>query len=520
MSILINIASEFTGKKAFDKADKSVKGLESSTKKLAKTLGVALSTTAVIAYGKAAVKAFAEDEAAAQRLATAVSNIGLSLFTQDVEDFIAKTETSAAILDDKLRPAMQALITTTGSYTKSQELLNNAITISRASGVDLTTVAQDLANGYVGVTRGLRKYNTGLSQSELKTKSFSDVLGVLLTKSAGAADAYLETTAYKMDSLTVATANAQEKIGSGLVEAFAILGGGSTTADAMKTIDNIAEGINSITKAAAYSIGALVKLYKALDFITSFGGFTGDKGKIATYVREVEAGMDPKTKDKDDKAKAQQQTAAEKAAVKRAKELAALQKKQIAATKALTAEQKKQAALKKAGTLFDLEKIGLVAALQGDISKEEKLRLELQLALLTGNDTLATKLSAQLANSIDSTGKLAKDLATLPDAKNPFASWSAYLDMIIEKARLAAAFGGSGGSSQRDLTSLTPTVSALVTGAVTGGAGSTSAGDVYITVNGSVLSEQDLVSAVQNGLNYNALAGKRSDIGRIAGMFG
>jgi hypothetical protein len=69
-------------------------------------------------------------------------------------------------------------------------------------------------------------------------------------------------------------------------------------------------------------------------------------------------------------------------------------------------------------------------------------------------------------------------------------------------------------------TTLTPTVSSLVSGAVTGGAGSTSAGDVYITVNGSVLSEQDLVDAVQNGLNYNALAGKRSDIGRIAGMFG
>ena len=115
---------------------------------------------------------------------------------------------------------------------------------------------------------------------------------------------------------------------------------------------------------------------------------------------------------------------------------------------------------------------------------------------------------------------MARNLASLPDAKNPFASWSAYLDMIIEKARLAAAFGGSGGSSQRDLVGLTPTVSSLVTGAVTGGAGSPSAGDVYITVNGSVLSEQDLVSAVQNGLNYNALAGKRSDIGRIAGMFG
>lgn len=504
------------------KADKAVGKFEKSVKGLSRTLGIALSGAAITAYGKAAVKAFAEDEAAAQRLATAVSNIGLSLFTQDVEDFIAKTETSSAILDDKLRPAMQALITTTGSFTKSQELLNNAITISRASGVDLATVAQDLANGYVGITKGLKKYNTGLTQTELKTKSFAEVLGVLLTNSAGAADAYLETTSFKMESLAVAAANAQEKIGEGLVDALAILGGGSTTEDAMKTIDDIAGGINAITKAAATAIGALVKLYKGLDFITSFGGITGDKGKIANYVREYEAGMAARKGGgaTNTEAKTKQQTAAEKAAAQRAKELAALQAKQVKAQKALTAEQKKQALAKKQSALFDLEQIGIIAALKGNLSEEERDRLKLQLAILQGNDVEATALSQKIANSIDSTGKLALSLRTLPDANNPFKSWDAFLDSIIAKARLAASIGGNGSMARDEsFATLTPTVQSLVAGGG-GSAGSTSAGDVYITVNGSVLSEQDLVLAVQNGLNYNSLAGKKSDIGRIAGMFG
>jgi hypothetical protein len=504
------------------KADKAVNKFEKNVKSLGRTLGIALSGAAITAYGKAAVKAFAEDEAAAQRLATAVSNIGLSLFTQDVEDFIAKTETSAGILDDKLRPAMQALITTTGSFTKSQELLNNAITISRASGVDLATVAQDLANGYVGITRGLKKYNTGLTQTELKTKSFAEVLGVLLTNSAGAADAYLETTSFKMESLAVAAANAQEKIGEGLVDALAILGGGSTTEDAMKTIDDIAGGINAITKAAATAIGALVKLYKGLDFITSFGGITGDKGKIANYVREYEAGMAARKGGgaTNTEAKTKQQTAAEVAAAKRAKELAALQAKQVKAQKALTAEQKKQALAKKQSALFDLEQIGIIAALKGNLSEEERDRLKLQLAILQGNDVEATALSQKIANSIDSTGKLALSLRTLPDANNPFKSWDAFLDSIIAKARLAASIGGNGSMARGEsFATLTPTVQSLVAGGG-GSAGSTSAGDVYITVNGSVLSEQDLVLAVQNGLNYNSLAGKKSDIGRIAGMFG
>jgi hypothetical protein len=178
---------------------------------------------------------------------------------------------------------------------------------------------------------------------------------------------------------------------------------------------------------------------------------------------------------------------------------------------------------KKQAALFDLEKIGLVAALQGKITEEEKLRLNLQLALLTGNDALATKLSAQLANSIDSTGKLANDLKTLPDAKNPFASWSAYLDMIIEKARLAASFGGvSTGSTARgeSFASLTPTVQDLITGGGTGGrAGINAAGDIYVTVNGSVVSNEDLVIAIENGLQKRSLSGSSAVIGRLYGMF-
>jgi hypothetical protein len=138
-----------------------------------------------------------------------------------------------------------------------------------------------------------------------------------------------------------------------------------------------------------------------------------------------------------------------------------------------------------------------------------------------GNDEAAKALSEKLAASQLKTQGLATALKDLPTEINPFKDWVNDLDKTLQKLREIAIFNKPGGSSQREnLPSLSPTVASLVTGAVTGSAGSTSAGDVYITVNGSVLSEQDLVDAVQNGLNYNALAGKRSDIGRIAGMFG
>jgi len=273
----INIATtlDATGLR---KADSAVKRLDSTVSKLGRNLGLTLGTAAMVQYGKAAIKAFAADEAAANRLATAVDNLGLSFSQAKVTTFISELEQSAAIADDILRPAFQSLLTTTGSLTKSQELLNNAIQISRASGVDLATVATDLGKGYVGITRGLIKYNTGLTRAEITTKSFNEILGIMLGRSAGAAQAYLDTTSYKMEVLTTAAGNAQETIGAGLVDAFAKIGGGGSAADAAKTINDMAKAFNVFTSAAGTAIGALLKYYKLRKDIGRLIG--GEKGLI------------------------------------------------------------------------------------------------------------------------------------------------------------------------------------------------------------------------------------------------
>lgn len=423
MSILINLAAEYTGKKAFDQAEKSIKNMEKSTKQLAKTLGYTLSAAAVTAYGKAAVKAFADDQAAAVRLTQAVNNLGYAYASTDISNFIKGLETSAGIADDVLRPAFQALLTTTKDLSASYSLLNDAIAISRGSGVDLATVAQDLANGYTGVTRGLRKYNTGLTQAELKAKSFTEVLNILNKQFAGANAAYLDTYAYKLDVLTVASNNAKETIGAGLVDAFARIAGGTETKDAVQAIDNIAQAINGITLAVGTVIGGFVKLFKALDYITSFGGLTGANPKWAAK----EADKTTKT--------------AQTTAKVQSKNSAALTK----ATKANTAELKKQATLKKAGALFDLDQIQIIAALKGKLSDEDRKRVELQLALLTENTTEAQKLTYEIAKAQGLGEQMARMLASLPNAKNPFEAWAAYLDMIAQKAKAIANGGGTAG---------------------------------------------------------------------------
>jgi hypothetical protein len=242
-------------------------------------------------------------------------------------------------------------------------------------------------------------------------------------------------------------------------------------------------------------------------------------------------------------ARTAQQRAAEAAAAKRAKELAALQAKQVKASKALTAEQKKQAALKKAGTVFDLEQIQLVAALKGKLSAEEKLRVMAQLALLNDNADLAKKLTDQILQAQDETGNLAKFLTSLPDANNPFQYLDAYLNGLALKAATLSRATMLGAGS---VTSINPDVPQFPTGntsAVTNsdffstlasqgagasggfssvvaaamGAGGTT---VNITVQGSVLTEQDLIATIQNGTQIASLSGSPSQIGRIAGMFG
>jgi hypothetical protein len=67
--VKIDIAAEFTGKKAFRQAETATDKMTKNVKKLAGTLGLAFSGQAILAYGKKAIKAAAEDEKAQKQLA-------------------------------------------------------------------------------------------------------------------------------------------------------------------------------------------------------------------------------------------------------------------------------------------------------------------------------------------------------------------------------------------------------------------------------------------------------------------
>lgn len=525
----VGIVADDKTKKGISSAEKNILGLNKSVKNLGKTFASVFAAQKIARFGQAAVKAFMEDQKAAVQLSNTVKNLGLAFANADIQKFIEQLSLATGVTDDQLRPAMQKLLQVTGSVINSQKLLKQAIDISAGSGVDLATVASDLANAYVGNNKGLKKYALGLTNAELKTASFDKVLAAFNKNFSGAQAAYLETYAGKMEKLTTAAGEAQEKIGGALIDALMNLSGSTG-------IDDLISKMNTLTDTVVTFLDKLGEGLGILNAIRKSSMFTLNKNiqqvQVDAYNRRLKRdymkawdGVNiPKTS-----AQIAAQKKAEAAAKKRAADILKAQNKN-------TAELKKQAALKKLQGVFDLEQIQLVAALKGKLSEDEKRRVEAQLALLNGNVDVAKKLTDQILAAQDSTGNLAKFLAALPDAKNPFAYLDAYLNGLGAKA---AALGAATTNGATSVTNINPNVSANTNGATVAandsfsilaaqGAGASggfssvvaaamAAPVVNVTVQGSVVSNQELIDSVIGGLNTAALSGTSANVDRRIG---
>ena len=264
-NVVIDIAAQFTGKPAFKKADTAVSQLNKGTQNLGKTLTRTFGTAAVLAFGRASVKAFAEDNKAATSLGQTLKNLDLAYGSNigTVNGYISRLEAQTGVLDDELRPAMDRLLRATGSVTKSQDLLNLALDIAAGTGKSVTQVSQSLQKAYLGQTQALGRLGVGLTKAELTSSSFEEIQQRLTALFAGQATAAAETFAGKLDKLTIAANNAKETIGAGLVDALTALSGGDTSTG-IQNIDKLATGIASSVKNVGLLIDKLDKLKPVL----------------------------------------------------------------------------------------------------------------------------------------------------------------------------------------------------------------------------------------------------------------
>ena len=402
----VNIASEFKGKKAFTDAEKALNKLSKGAKTLAGALGVAYGTKAILAYGKASMKAAADDQKAQKILAQNLKNVGLAYASVDAESFIKSMETQTAVLDDQLRPAYSQLAQVTGSATKTQELMQLAFDVSSGSGLDYASTVDILSQAYVGNTKGLKQLNLGLTQAELKTMDFAQIQNKLRQNFAGAGGVALDSYAGSMARLGVATSNASETIGTALLDAIIKISGSNGVDGLISKIDTLASAFASVVTQVGNAVSALTGTAAQKAFSPGYyvsGGKAGGKTVAPTGAGNMALSVLSQDTQKSDLAARKK---AENDAIKRNKELAKLAQQQAAAALATTKAKKEQAALDKAtaaaqlalgkgADVFDIEKIQLNAALIGQAEALGKATTGAQV-LAIANDVARLKIKQDI----------------------------------------------------------------------------------------------------------------------------
>ena len=256
-NIVIDIAAQFTGKKAFSSSEKAIDNLAKSIKRAA--LGGGIATLMA-----SSVKAFAEDEKAAAMLGNTLKNLGLQAFTASVEAMIDKTQLATGVLDEQLRPAFQKLVTSTGDAIQAQELLKLALDVSAGSGNDLVTVASDIANVMAGNNKGLKKYALGLSAVELKTMSATEVQLKFLEVYGGASEKVSKTFAGSLGRIKAAAEMARESLGKGLVDGLMLASGSQNIDELQKKILDFGTSAGNAFKMLGGVIKENIGLLKSL----------------------------------------------------------------------------------------------------------------------------------------------------------------------------------------------------------------------------------------------------------------
>ena len=418
--VRIDIAAQFVGKKAFKEAETSTDRLTKNVKGLAKGLLAVYSAQKILSYAKASVKAFAEDDKAAKALGTTLKNLGLAYGSNigTVNGFISRLEMQTGVLDDELRPAMDRLLRATGDVTKSQELLGLALDIAAGTGKSVTQVSQSLQKAYLGQTQALGRLGVGLTKAELSTSTFEQIQERLSVLFAGQASAAADTYAGSLAKLTVASNNAKETIGQGLVDALMTITNSNTTDEFIAKIDKAAQSIANFVR----ETGEFIKItksifdFKNLSFFAPSGGLFGD-GKGFGNISMTVSSQDTQRADAIARKNAT-------AITKLTKEQAAAQAKILKDKRLGAAIDKANLALNKGSDVFDMDKIQIAAALTSQAEQlgkatsasqvlqiaNDTARLNVKKSILALEDAIAAKDEAAI---IAATAKLNADLKVL-----------------------------------------------------------------------------------------------------------
>ena len=506
-NIVVSALSTFNNK-GLKKGKKEIGIFEKQVKTFGKTFAAAFSVTALTRFSREAVKAFAADEKAARALEVQLKNTGFQFSSPGVELYISNLQRATGVLDDELRPAFQQLLTVTGSITKSQDALNTALDVSAATGKSLTEVSAALTRAYSGNTAGLSRLGAGISKATLKAGDMDEILAELNKKFAGQAQARLTTYSGKMDLLKVASENVKEEIGKGIIGALDALSDDNSIENATTQMEDFGKSIGKSITGVGILIGELKKIpgsRKATDILFGTNIFSMSAKLTELFAKDkFPSGPDRGGSERTASRVFVDQIRRENKIIRdtnkaRADELAKL---------------KAKSEVDKLAEKFDVERIGLMKALNEATDEDTKMRIQSKIAILDNNEALAKKLNADLLakQAADLLAESARKAAAMLDAMpNKFDAMFTNLTALFVK-------GGSDLASAMSLAASSVRLSAEAADFAAGtGRYAYPLNDIYrpsttptsqgttnvgVTVNtGAVLSsEQDLTKYIQDAV--------------------
>lgn len=216
--------------------------LEASLKKVVGAVAGLAVFKQVADYMVDAGKAAAEEDQQMQQLSKALQdNAGVTKEQYgEVEKWIAATQRASATADGELRPALLKLSSTTKDVGQAQDILTTALDISKARGLDLNTVVIALEKGYQGNVGGLQRLGIATKDAEGNTLSFADVMKNANETYGGAAQEAANTTAGRMENLSLTLADLKETVGMALLPVIEKFTG--FIMDNMPTIEKVMVG--------------------------------------------------------------------------------------------------------------------------------------------------------------------------------------------------------------------------------------------------------------------------------------
>lgn len=268
------------------------KNIDGFAKKSSRAFGIAAAASAALALkiGKDAVQAAIADQKSQALLANSLRNtVGATdAAIAGTETYITAMQKQFNVVDDELRPAMAALTAATGSVTAAQSLMQTALDVSANATVDLGTAVNAIIAGTRGQFKALGKLVPGLDSATIATKDYGKILDKVGKITAGQAAKRAQTLEYRLIGLKIAYGEIIETLGYALlpiIEKF-------VTTISTKVLPKIEAwvALNKDKLAASFQIAADFAV-KLLTVAISFGDWISNNMGLVKTMAALIAGM-------------------------------------------------------------------------------------------------------------------------------------------------------------------------------------------------------------------------------------